>query len=209
MHLALRVAEIIACSESMWEWVVSYQKSYQAQRAAGRPRAGSLASEIAPRSSRLPVLPADPEMDAFKSAVLELTREDFDALLVRFDMDMGDHIAIGSTLRDQFSWPCIPLAPSQERKVFHAACERWEQWQGQQKSKSLHKHRQRRNSVDTVHAYGSEADRHGTIPKFELLRGRTSLPEARSRRASTGSSGAIPPERRLSRSIRVFVAWKP
>ncbi|KAJ6467131.1 hypothetical protein C8R47DRAFT_1324788 [Mycena vitilis] len=38
------------------------------------------------------------------------------------------HIAIGSTLRDRFSWPCVPAAPSQDRKVFHAACERWERW---------------------------------------------------------------------------------
>lgn len=86
MHLALRTAEVLACAESMWEWVASYQKRAQAERAAGRPRAGSLASELTPGASRLPVLPPDPAADAFKSAILDLTREDFDGLLVKFEL---------------------------------------------------------------------------------------------------------------------------
>ncbi|KAJ7784467.1 hypothetical protein B0H16DRAFT_298953 [Mycena metata] len=75
MHLALRTAEIIACAESMWEWVVSYQTSERVR--GGRPRAGSLASESVPHSSRIAA--HNPAKDGFKSAVLELTREDFDS----------------------------------------------------------------------------------------------------------------------------------
>ncbi|KAJ7134713.1 hypothetical protein C8R44DRAFT_849205 [Mycena epipterygia] len=207
MHLALRTAEILACSESMWEWVVSYQTSFHAERAAGRPRAGSLASELSPRASRLTALPSNPEMDAFKTAVLDLSREDFDGLLVKFEMDMREHMAIGSTLRDQFSWTCMPIAPSQDRKVFQAACDRWEQWQDQQrrKPKSPYERHQTRNSIDTPYQTGSSSvDRHENA-KPEIIRGRSSLPETTSRRRTA----SIPPDRQLSRSIRVFAAWKP
>ncbi|KAF7314433.1 Methyltransf-25 domain-containing protein [Mycena kentingensis (nom. inval.)] len=190
MHLALRTAEVIACSESMWEWVTKYQKEVVAQRAAGRPRAGSLASELTPRSSRPPVLPPDPELDAFKNAILELTREDFDALLVKFDLDMRDHMAIASTLRDHFSWPCIPLAPSAERKAFNAACERWEQWQEQQRRKVKLPFSHARASVD------EDRNGHGNAKRD------------RRRSSSTTSSSAVAPDRKLSRSIRVFAAWK-
>ncbi|KAJ7505232.1 hypothetical protein B0H11DRAFT_1977595 [Mycena galericulata] len=187
MHLALRTAEILACAESMWEWVVSYQARVQVERAAGRPRAGSLASEVSPGASRLLALPRDPAADAFKSAILDLTREDFDGLLVKFELDMRDHMAIGSTLRDQFS-VALP---------FNAACERWEHWQSAQRPKEspLRRH-QTRNSIDTVY----DGDRHP-------IRGGTSLPQTSSRHKRTSSS--IPPDRRLSRSFRVFVAWKP
>ncbi|KAJ7147045.1 hypothetical protein C8R43DRAFT_1129834 [Mycena crocata] len=205
MHLALRTAEILACSESMWEWVVSYQAGFHAQRAGGRPRAASLASELGPRTSRLPALPSDPMLDGFKSAVLELTREDFDGLLVKFELDMHDHMEVGSTLRDQFSWACMPIAPSQDRKAFNAACERWEQWRDQQrrKLKSPYERHQTRNSVDSPYFNGQ----HDGIPRADIMRGRSSLPETSSRHSS--SSSTIPPERRLSRSIRVFAAWKP
>ncbi|KAJ7761578.1 hypothetical protein DFH07DRAFT_957173 [Mycena maculata] len=203
MHLALRTAEILACAESMWEWVVSYQARAQAERAAGRPRAGSLASELSPRASRLPLPLPDPTTDAFKSAVLDLTREDFDGLLVKFELDMRDNMAIGSTLRDQFGWACMPIAPSQDRKAFLTSCERWEQWQDQrgQKVKHPYERHQARKSIDTPYQNGHEA------LKPEVIRGRSSLPESSSRHRGTSSS--IPPDRRLSRSIRVFAAWKP
>ncbi|KAJ6508674.1 hypothetical protein C8R45DRAFT_1069337 [Mycena sanguinolenta] len=212
MHLLMRVAEIMACSESMWEWVVSYQAS---SRVGGRARAGSLASEAPPRASRIIVRP-DPERDAFKSAVLDLTREDFDNLLVRFELDMRDHIAIGSTLRDQFSWPITPMAPSQDRKAFHAACERWEQWQEHERRKLLSPYgrHQARNSIDSpyVHAPESNGAVPGGVPhKPDVIRGRSSLPESATSRSSSSRKRASGggPDRRLSRSMRVFVAWKP
>ncbi|KAJ6585074.1 hypothetical protein B0H19DRAFT_1108040 [Mycena capillaripes] len=207
MHLALRTAEIIACAESMWEWVVSYQTSSRV--AAGRLRAGSLASEVPPRASRILPSRPDPETDAFKSAVIDLTREDFDSLLVRFELDMRDHMAVGSTLRDQFSWPCTPMAPSQDRKAFLAACERWEQWQDQQKRKRMSPYgrHQARNSVDSPYVHGHEGNGFVDRHKPDVLRGRSSLPETASGKRPSPSNA--PPDRRLSRSMRVFVAWKP
>ncbi|KAF7288545.1 Methyltransf-25 domain-containing protein [Mycena chlorophos] len=195
MHLALRTAEVLACAESMWEWVKSYQDAAKPQRVGGRQRAGSLASEMPPRSSRLPMLPPNPELDAFKRQLLELTREDFDALLSKFDLDMRDHIGIGQTLRDHFSWSCMPIAPSAERKAFITACERWDQWQEQNRRKVRVPFV--RSSVD------------GSMLESGVSRGRSSLPGgARSRPSSTASSRTTPPDRRLSRSFRVFAAWK-
>ncbi|KAJ7459936.1 hypothetical protein FB451DRAFT_1405816 [Mycena latifolia] len=209
MHLAVRTAEILACSESMWEWIVSYQTSFHVERAAGRTRAGSLASELVPHTSRPAALPSNPATDMFKSAVLELTREDFDGLLVKFEMDMQDNMAIGSTLREQFSWSCMPMAPSQDRKAFFAACDRWEQWkvQEQRKLKFPYERHQTRNSIDIPYQTTHEANGFNGIPKPDIIRGRSSLSESTAR--STASSSSIPPERRLSRSIRVFAAWKP
>ncbi|CAK5284078.1 unnamed protein product [Mycena citricolor] len=172
MHLGLRMAEVLACSESMWEWILSYQVGVRRDRAAGRPRTGSLASEIGGRrSSRLPLVVSDPETAAFKNDVLDLTREDFDALLVRFEMDMKEQMALGSVLRNEFGWPCQPLAPSQDRKVFITSCERWDQWQ----------QRNQRRSRSPYQVDGWDV----------------------------ASSPPLPPEQRLSRSMRVFVAWKP
>ncbi|KAJ7819382.1 hypothetical protein B0H14DRAFT_3737686 [Mycena olivaceomarginata] len=195
MHLALRVAEVVACAESMWEWVVSYQAV--SRPTAGRPRAGSLASELPPRASRV-VLRPDPSTDAFKNAVLDLTREDFDDLLVKFELDMRDHMAIGSVLRDQFSWPSIPITPSQDRKAFHAACERWEQWQDHQRRKVLSPYgrHQARNSVDSpyvhVHEGSGIADRPGG-PKPDVARGRSSLTRPES----------VPPVSLLTKEVEV------
>ncbi|KAK7048448.1 Methyltransf-25 domain-containing protein [Favolaschia claudopus] len=200
MHLALRVAEIVACTESMWEWVASYQAN---SRVAGRPRAGSLATEVPPRASRI-FVKSDPATDAFKSAVLDLTREDFDDLLVRFELDMRDHMAIGSTLRDQFSWPSMPIAASQDRKAFNAACERWEQWQDHQRRKTLSPYgrHQARNSVDSAYVHIHEGN--GTIdrpagPKLEVARGRTPAVESVPPRRKPSRSKA-PPDRRLINS---------
>ncbi|KAJ7175947.1 hypothetical protein C8R46DRAFT_1080142 [Mycena filopes] len=203
MHLAIRTAEILACAESMWEWVVSYQSNERVAGARGRPRAGSLASESVPHSSR--ILAPDPAKDSFKSAVLDLAREDFDTLLVWFELDMRDNMGIGSTLREQFSWPCIPIAPSQDRKAFSAACERWEQWEDQQKRKlkSPYERHQTRNSIDTPYIHGPEAGNH----RPDVIRGRSSLPNSAARKPTKSSTA--PPAPRLSRSMRVFAAWKP
>ncbi|KAJ6605681.1 hypothetical protein B0H10DRAFT_2076669 [Mycena sp. CBHHK59/15] len=193
MHLAVRTTEVLACAESMWEWVVSFQKSARAQPVRRRARAGSLASEVgSSHAARLSALPPDPVAEGFNSA-------DFDGLLVKFEMcffGYADHMAIGSTLRDQFSWSCMLLAPSQERK-----------WQDEQrrKRKSPYERHQTRSSINSMpDASGYE----GGIPKAEVFRGRSSLPERASQYYSSSSSRRSP-DRRLSRSIRVFAAWKP
>lgn len=78
LHLALRTAEIAACSEAMWEWVVEYRVSNRlTTRSPPESRDGHL-----PRTSR----GSDNTLDAYQKSVLELTREEFDNLIGNFDM---------------------------------------------------------------------------------------------------------------------------
>lgn len=93
LHLALRTAEILACAESMWEWVVEYQAQVEAQKrenaaqAIRRARSGSNEYRQ-PRGSQSTAYPAvsGSASDLHKNAILELTREDFDGLLSKFEM---------------------------------------------------------------------------------------------------------------------------
>ena len=57
LHLAVRVKEIVACAEAMWEWVCEFQMR-------GRER----------------------EMGGVYAKIMELKREGFDELLVRFEL---------------------------------------------------------------------------------------------------------------------------
>ena len=65
LHLAIRAKEIVACSESMWEWVEQFQ----------RESAASVPNLNAPNNWSL---------DMARCAILEMTREDFDLLLNNF-----------------------------------------------------------------------------------------------------------------------------
>ena len=64
LHLELRAKEILACSESMWEWVVEFQ-----QASVSSLDAHSIQS-----------------LDMTRCAILEMTRDDFDLLLNNFTM---------------------------------------------------------------------------------------------------------------------------
>lgn len=63
-HLALRYKEIIACSESMWEWVEQFQRE-----SASIPNLNNLSNW---------------SLDLARCAILEMTRDDFDILLNYF-----------------------------------------------------------------------------------------------------------------------------
>ena len=69
LHLAMRAKEIIACSESMWEWVEQFQ----------RESATSIPNLNAPNNWSL---------DMARCAILEMTREDFDLLLNNFTLQV-------------------------------------------------------------------------------------------------------------------------
>ncbi|KIK57278.1 hypothetical protein GYMLUDRAFT_61565 [Collybiopsis luxurians FD-317 M1] len=88
LHLALRVTEILACSESMWEWILENQertrkqKRTQDTRTAGRVRSRSIdPNHTQPRHKQ-----GESSSDRLNATLLELTREDFDDLLRRFYM---------------------------------------------------------------------------------------------------------------------------
>lgn len=67
-HLALRVKEIIACSEPMWEWVEQFQRE-----TATIPNLNTLSNW---------------SMDMARCAILEMTRDDFDILLNNFTLQV-------------------------------------------------------------------------------------------------------------------------
>ena len=112
IHLLLRVREVLACSESMWEWLEEYQailKSAEMLRerngsgavsgsrsaagtAASRIRSGSLEAALAAATSHgsASYLAGSGEsqtsLDMTKTALMEMTREDFDQLLIHFEL---------------------------------------------------------------------------------------------------------------------------
>ena len=75
--LALRVQEVLACAEPMWDWVVDFQDSVTRSAKTIGPRRTS--DHITFASSRRR---RHPKQDA----LMELTREQFDELLTRFEL---------------------------------------------------------------------------------------------------------------------------
>ncbi|EIW81029.1 hypothetical protein CONPUDRAFT_165259 [Coniophora puteana RWD-64-598 SS2] len=143
LHLHLRVKEIVSCAEAMWEWVEWYQTE------GCQPGKGLSAS-------------ASIDNVGVGQQIGELTRAEFDALLVRFEIDMREHIAVGSGLENRFGWMAPTGPPPYEKQVFDNMCARWREY-----------------------AASADASSQGPDP------------------------GLQPPWARLSRSLRVFVAWKP
>lgn len=269
LHLKLRTAEILACTEAMWEWVLEYQTKAHAQRrkqaevhrqstkvkAVSRSNSIDIPSKNKVRESHTPrsAGPVD--------AVLELTREDFDGLLSRFELwvlfdflscylyslvlyrDMQDHMSLGEAMEERFQWSVIHSAPPTDRESFDKACKRWEKWQAEQKHPSLSpysetasRHQSTTSTAglslppDAIHMSDHDDSNEGLVqPDVSRLslpgniRERTqstaTLPasapasarlRSRSRVSSVASSSIMipPPTRRLSRAMRVFVAWK-
>ena len=87
LHLAIRAKEILACSESMWEWVLEYQAKVQAQEKLGRPRPISLEASH-PCISQTSIVSRNSSIstESTKSALLEITRDDFDYILSNFEL---------------------------------------------------------------------------------------------------------------------------
>ncbi|KAK2465367.1 hypothetical protein APHAL10511_002721 [Amanita phalloides] len=120
LHLALRVLEVLACAESMWEWVREEQRnirSVEAVRLKGRSRSRrrtSLSSDVSGR---------------FRERIADMTRDDFDDLTSNFRFDMQDQYMPGYALRDRFDWSISLCLPPPDRIAYDAACEKWRSWQ--------------------------------------------------------------------------------
>ncbi|RDB17885.1 hypothetical protein Hypma_000730 [Hypsizygus marmoreus] len=212
LHLALRAAEILACAESMWEWVLKYQieaNRKRSSRPSVRPfRSASI--DTPPRKSFASVSSAD-STDSFRDSILELTRDDFDSLLDKFDMDMQDKYSLGACLRDRFSWSVMDSVPTQERKNFETACDKWDKWELEQLAASS-THPYHTSSILSKPDPATTTS-HSSSLHFSDNNDRSHGPpignDKKRRRASTSSSSTLlPPTRRLSRAMRVFVAWK-
>ncbi|KAF8799001.1 hypothetical protein BYT27DRAFT_7264526 [Phlegmacium glaucopus] len=216
LHLALRAKEILACSESMWEWVEEFQRTSE----TSIPRLNG---------------PSSWSMGVTRCAILEMTREDFDHLLNNFTMDFQDRAAVGYALQERFNWHVIPSRRLQDRKVFDKACKKYDKWVLAEQMKlslcSDHKPNGKitdtRNSFSTPNInpsthYSSPAiARSHSSPEASFQNDGASLAHVSSHPSDPAIHPASPPPpsaphlptqlsptRRLSRSMRVFVAWK-
>lgn len=233
LHLAIRAKEILACSESMWEWVLEYQAKVQAQEKLGRPRPISFEASH-PGMSQTSIVSGNSSTstESTKSALLEITRDDFDYILSNFELDMQDQISLGHALKERFSWSVLSSSPSINRKAFDAACEKYDQWvaqQRQQTSSHSFRHVHDHHSSNLLSNSDKVSDTPNTISSREgMARNQsisshtgegeslkpTPLPHdatvhfASHSPTASGQSTVPSPTQRLSRSVRVFVAWK-
>jgi hypothetical protein len=77
LHLALRMSEILACAEAMWEWVLEYQKKEKGRLGGGRSRSGSV--------DGFGGVMVRPSTDRDLRVIAGMTRRDFDGLLAKFE----------------------------------------------------------------------------------------------------------------------------
>ncbi|KAA1469908.1 hypothetical protein DENSPDRAFT_928486 [Dentipellis sp. KUC8613] len=180
LHLSTRVTEVVACAETMWEWVVESQEQER-----DRMRERDLDKTMTPRdlerrSSSLG------DVDGLRQEMYGLSRSDFDALLSRFELDMHDSIALDTSLGESFKWPLPSMVRTAERKAFDAACAKWDEYQEQRQTR---------------------AKTHSATTSASLPRGRPRA-SASAGAGSTEVGQEVHPRQRPSRTIRVFCGWK-
>jgi hypothetical protein len=151
LHLAARTSEILACAEAMWEWVLEFQ----AEKIKWKQNPRLKSNRVDHSSSKLQASAGQLE-DPTKVAIAELTRAEFDGLLTQFNLyvcmfgkfrmplmssslgrDMRDHYALGSALEERFAWSVVPMPAIQDRKLFDIACDKWKQYQRQQRQDQI------------------------------------------------------------------------
>lgn len=92
LHLHLRVADILGCAESMWDYVLDYQQLHR-QRHPSSPVARGLAH---PKMSRKRAA------DDMHKALMTLTRRGFDELLSRFELYVLECCSTATSLTFRF-----------------------------------------------------------------------------------------------------------
>ncbi|KAK7056888.1 hypothetical protein VNI00_002605 [Paramarasmius palmivorus] len=157
LHLLARVSEIMACSESMWEWLVEYQEKAHHAKTVKAQRARSKSIDAAqPAPAHRPA--AENEEDKLAAALLELTREDFEELLQRFYLDMQDHVEIDLALEKRFDWKTFKSAePIAERKAFDEAWDKYVKWMEEQQRRPPPPPKPRKRPLSASFAYPSHS----------------------------------------------------
>ncbi|KAF4617321.1 hypothetical protein D9613_006139 [Agrocybe pediades] len=130
LHLSIRAKEILACSEEMWEWVEEVQLAEKMKdeekrfKGTNEHHLGGLSDSASISSS----------VEFTNSAILDMTREDFDALLLNFHIDMMDRVAVGHLLKSRYDWHIFPDPKeknggiSSERKAYDTNCAKYDAW---------------------------------------------------------------------------------
>ncbi|KAJ3973022.1 hypothetical protein EV361DRAFT_797032, partial [Lentinula raphanica] len=230
LHLALRVTEILACSETMWEWVLEYQEQERVrsnrrlQETKHRTRSRSI-GPLRP-SSRDKTFVSESIDERLKAVLVDMTREDFDDMLRRFYSDMQDSMALPAVLEERFGWTNYPAPPSAERQAFEAECEKYQQWEAEQrtrkKSKFMSDQAFRQQTEGPIFASpisitdpssilsglpASRVDTKSHTKEHKSVSSTATFVKPQPN-ASLSAGSTAPPSQRISRSLRIFVAWK-
>lgn len=132
LHLSIRVAETLACAESMWEWVLAEQARHARDMKGGLTRRG------------------ENERDRQREVIWAMTREEFDQCLSRFEMDMQDKMYLDNALELYLGMKQCYTSKSAERRSFDAAVAAWDNLQAQLQSSSSQVQSQQRPQARTV-----------------------------------------------------------
>lgn len=221
MHLYLRTMDILGCSEPMWEWVIQYQREFEKKRGvngSGTP-VGAPGGIIRPMRSNASLNSATSldSMHSVMNGIAEMTREDFEVLLSNFELDMQDQASLDYALQEQVSWHVFSSPRDLRRKAFDDSCKKWDKWVAKQERRARHI-AQRQNHPKTgengIHSTPPESLRKQSsrdllsTPTSEVLNDNTPKPELSQPSFIPFSTSSLPPYKRISRAIRVYVAWK-
>lgn len=232
LQLALRVQEVLSCSEAMWDFVVEFQTAHVS---AEQPPAE--AQGVRGKTSRqnsdmgLPTAHRGSVLDPMEIMIMQLTRQQFDFLLRRFKFDVQDYMDLTDVLENRLHWGPVSLCRTDERKEFDVLCEAWEQYQAELQAGAVRRPSARASTASNLPSERSHEARSYGDDGLGTSRphARTSLNTARqdghsapphesesataahklaSARRSAPSPNAVPVHERLSRTIRTFVAYK-
>ncbi|KXN82864.1 hypothetical protein AN958_02138 [Leucoagaricus sp. SymC.cos] len=228
MHLYLRTMDILGCSEPMWEWVVQYQSDLAKKTSGPGSHTSPLAGLIKPIQSdaSLSSTASADSRASVMNGIAELTRDDFEMLLVNFELDMQDQASVDYALQEQVNWHVFASPRDPRRKAFDESCKKWDKWVAKQERRAhylAHHHSRNHNgetsqeprhrnsngdllSVPSAGISNGTAPNHNTDPRGKRFSSKQDLSDASP--IPFGPS-SLPPDKRLSRAIRIFVAWKP
>ncbi|KAH9939809.1 hypothetical protein B0H21DRAFT_31146 [Amylocystis lapponica] len=89
LHLSRKVRDVLACAEAMWDYVVDWQTQQVVQETVRGPRASHSADPWQSRGRLTATQAAAPGpggVDPIDAALVQMTRSDFEDLLVRFEL---------------------------------------------------------------------------------------------------------------------------
>ncbi|KAI0269749.1 hypothetical protein BC834DRAFT_569124 [Gloeopeniophorella convolvens] len=181
LHLSTRVTEIVACAEAMWDWVCSYQELH-----ARRSQQKGQGEHAHSRSTAPSTHSGEKDKANFHAELVGMSRVEFDDLLTRFELDMSDCIDMKSRITSAFLSPAPKLARTSNRKAFDDACEKWEEYQAEKRARRK------------TRAVGLPLKSAG-LSSAEL----SDVEDGDDDGEDVG-----PRKQRLSRTFRVFCAWK-
>ncbi|KAI0771188.1 hypothetical protein BD413DRAFT_476314 [Trametes elegans] len=118
--LALRVQEVLACAEPMWDWVVDFQEAVARSAKTFTSRRAS---------DHLTFKPSRKRHHPKEDVLMDLTRLQFDELLRRFELDMKSRMYLSAAIEDRLGWPPYPPSSSEERETFEAMCAAWAEYE--------------------------------------------------------------------------------